>query len=69
MNLTQDVKRQYWADTVEMGPGLKLRLPWMPPNVYLATDFLRGVYTNNLSNPRRPNYYDVRISLWYAITK
>ncbi|MFL6351893.1 MAG: tetratricopeptide repeat protein [Bryobacteraceae bacterium] len=69
VNVTQDFKRQYWADTIEMGPGVKLHMPWMPPNVYLSTDFLRGVYTNNISNPRRPNYYDVRISLWYAITK
>jgi tetratricopeptide (TPR) repeat protein len=69
VNFTQDVKRQYWANTVEMGPGLRLHLPWMPPNVYMSSDFLRGVYTNNVSNPRRPNYYDVRVSLWYAITK
>jgi tetratricopeptide (TPR) repeat protein len=69
VNFTQDIKRQYWADTVEMGPGLKLHLPWMPSNVYLSSDFLRGVYTNNISNPHRPNYYDIRISLWYAITK
>jgi len=69
VNFTQDIKRQYWANTVEMGPGLRLHLPWMPPNVYMSSDFLRGVYTNNISNPRRPNYYDVRVSLWYAITK
>ena len=50
-------------------PGAKLHLPWMPKNVYLSTDFLRGVYTNNNYNPRRPNYYDVRVSAWYAITK
>jgi tetratricopeptide (TPR) repeat protein len=69
VNFTQDMKRQYWANTVEMGPGLRLHLPWMPPSVYMSSDFLRGVYTNNVSNPRRPNYYDVRVSLWYAITK
>jgi len=69
VNVTQDSKHQYWANTIEMGPGMKLRLPWMPPNVYLSTDFLRGVYTNNLYNPRRPNYYDLRVGLWYAMTK
>jgi hypothetical protein len=41
----------------------------MPPNVYFSSDFLRGVYTNNLYNPRRPNYNDLRVSLWYARTK
>lgn len=69
VNATQDSKHQYWANTIEMGPGIKLHLPWMPPNVYLSSDFLRGVYTNNLYNPRRPNYNDVRIGLWYAMTK
>jgi len=68
-NVTQDLKRQYWANTFEMGPGVKVHLPWMAPNVYLSTDFLRGVYTDNQANPHRPNYYDFRLSFWYAITK
>ncbi|HEX3726902.1 MAG TPA: hypothetical protein VHV08_11695, partial [Pirellulales bacterium] len=69
VNYTHDSKNQYWANTLEMGPGIRLRLPGMPPNVYFATDFLRGVYTNNQSNPRRPNYDDIRVGLWYAISK
>lgn len=69
VNVTQDSKHQYWANTIELGPGIKLHLPWMAPNVYLSSDFLRGIYTNNFSNPRRPNYNDVRVSLWYAMTK
>jgi tetratricopeptide (TPR) repeat protein len=69
LNFTRDLKGEYWANTVEMGPGIKLHLPWMRPNVYLSADFLRGVYTNNRFNPQRPNYYDTRVSLWYAITK
>lgn len=69
INFTHDLKSEYWANTVEMGPGMKLHLPWMAPNVYLSADFLRGVYTNNQFNPRRPNYYDTRVSIWYAITK
>jgi hypothetical protein len=69
VNYVRDVKNQYWANTLEMGPGLKLHLAWMPPNFYFATDLLRGVYLNNTYNPRRPNYNDVRVSLWYAITK
>jgi tetratricopeptide (TPR) repeat protein len=69
VNYIRDTKRQYWANTVEMGPGIKVHLGWMPPNVYFATDFLRGVYAQNLYNPRRPNYNDIRVSFWYAITK
>lgn len=69
LNYVRDSKNQYWANTVEMGPGIKLHLSWMPPTMYFATDLLRGVYTDNRYNPRRPNYNDVRVSLWYAITK
>ncbi len=68
-NYVRDSKDQYWANTVEMGPGLKIHLKWMPRNLYFAADFLRGVYTNNQFNPRRPNYDDIRTSFWYAITK
>ncbi|MBV9085216.1 MAG: tetratricopeptide repeat protein, partial [Acidobacteriaceae bacterium] len=53
-NYEHDLKAQYWANTVEMGPGLKVHLPWMRPGVYFSADFLRGVYTNNQGNPRRP---------------
>ncbi len=69
VNYTRDVKNQYWANTIELGPGIKLHFRWMPPNVYLATDFLRGAYTNNQDNPRKPNYNDVRVGFWYAMTK
>ncbi len=69
VNYTHDIKNQYWANTVEMGPGLKLRMPFMPPNVYFSADLLRGVYTNNQYNPRRPNYNDVRVGFWYAVTR
>ncbi len=69
VNYVRDMKDQYWANTIEMGPGLRVHPQWMPKNVYFATDFLRGVYTNNQFNPRRPNYDDIRVGFWYAITK
>lgn len=68
-NYLRDVKSQYWANTAEIGPGVKVHFGWMPKNVYFATDFLRGVYLNNTYNPRRPNYYDLRVSFWYAVTR
>jgi hypothetical protein len=68
-NYVRDSQNQYWANSVEIGPGLKAHFHWMPRNVYFATDFLRGIYTNNLYNPRRPNYNDIRVSFWYALTK
>jgi tetratricopeptide (TPR) repeat protein len=69
VNYQHDLKHEYWANTVETGPGLKLRLPYMPPNVYFYTDLLRGVYTNNMGNPYRPNYNDIRVGFWYAFTR
>jgi hypothetical protein len=34
-----------------------------------SISFLRGAYTENEGNPRRPNYYDVRAGFWYAFTR
>ncbi|HMF77466.1 MAG TPA: tetratricopeptide repeat protein [Bryobacteraceae bacterium] len=68
-NVVRDLKNQYWANTVEFGPGVKLHMSWMPRGLYFATDFMRGVYLNNLYNPRGPNYNDIRVSFWYAATK
>lgn len=69
VNLVHDIKNQYWAETLEMGPGVKLRLPFFPSNVYFSADLLRGVYLDNTYNPRKPNYDDVRVGFWYAFTK
>ena len=66
MNYVRDVKGEYWANTVEVGPGLKFHLPWMPPSMFLSTDLLHGFYTG--VSPK-PNYKDVRVSVWYAVTK
>ncbi len=66
VNYVRDTKNEYWANTVEIGPGFKFRLPWMPPNMYLSTDFLHGMYTG--WSPK-PNYNDARVSIWYAVTK
>jgi len=68
-NVVQDMKREYWANSLEFGPGTKLHLPWMPQGVYLSADWLRGVYTTNIDNPRRPNYNDFRLGFWYAATR
>jgi hypothetical protein len=69
VNLVRDVKNQYWANTVELGPGIKVHLSWMPRGLYFATDFLRGVYLTPYYYPKRPNYDDIRVSFWYAATR
>jgi tetratricopeptide (TPR) repeat protein len=67
-NAVADSQRQYWANTVEFGPGIRFRPHFFPKNVYFSCDFMRGVYLSNLYNTRRPNYNDIRIGFWYAKT-
>ena len=66
-NVTTDVKRLYWANFVETGPGLRLRVPGVSPPMDLSISFVRGVHLVNEYNPRRPNYFDLRVSLWYSV--
>jgi hypothetical protein len=63
-NATVDAKGEYWANTVETGPGVRLRLN----PLQFTVNFLRGAYLVNQSNPYRPNFNDVRIGVWYAFT-
>ncbi|MBV8817591.1 MAG: hypothetical protein JO022_04485 [Acidobacteriaceae bacterium] len=67
-NVTADVKRQYWANFVETGPGLRFRSDLLPKSMLISINFVRGVYTVNQYNPRRPNYFDLRAGIWYAFT-
>jgi tetratricopeptide (TPR) repeat protein len=68
-NLTFDVKRQYWANFVETGPGFRFHPPHTPPSLAITAGLVRGVYLVNEDNPRRPNFVDFRVGIWYAITK
>ncbi len=72
-NYARDVKNEYWANTLEMGPGLKMHLRWMPRNVYFSADFLRGVYMNgpylDSMLHRHYNYNDIRVGFWFARTR
>ena len=68
-NVTTDRNRAYWANFVETGPGIRFRLPGVSPPMNLDIHFLRGVHLVNEFNPRRPDYYDLRISLWYSFAR
>jgi tetratricopeptide (TPR) repeat protein len=68
-NATVDALGQYWANTVEMGPGVKFRFEGMPASLLFSVNFMRGVYLINQGNPRGPNFNDVRVGVWYAFTK
>jgi Flp pilus assembly protein TadD len=67
-NVNADRLHQYWANTVETGPGFRFRFHDLPRALF-SVNFVRGAYTINLDNPRRPNYFDFRIGLWYAFTR
>lgn len=64
-NATVDAKGEYWANTVETGPGVRFRVS----PLQFTVNFLRGAYLVNQSNPYRPNYNEVRIGVWYAFTR
>jgi Tfp pilus assembly protein PilF len=68
-NITQDTLRQYWANFVETGPGLRLHLDGTPPALVFSVSLMRGAYTENQGNPRRPNFLDLRAGFWYAFTR
>ena len=68
-NGTVDRLRQYWANYAEAGPGLRFRFKALPKSMLFSINFLRGVYTVNQDNPRRPNFYDLRAGFWYAFTR
>ena len=67
-NGTADRLQQYWANFVETGPGIRFRFASMPKSMLFSVNFLRGAYTINQDNPRRPNFFDLRAGFWYAFT-
>jgi hypothetical protein len=67
LNVTADRNRAYWANFVEFGPGVRFRLAGGPRPLDFSINALRGVHLINEGNPRGPNYYDLRIGLWYSM--
>jgi tetratricopeptide (TPR) repeat protein len=65
-NVTTDTSRDYWGNYFETGPGLKLRVPTVAPPMDLSVDFVRGVHLSNQGNLKRPNYWDLRVGVWYS---
>ena len=68
-NATVDINRAYWANYVETGPGVRLRVPGVSPPMDFSVHVLRGVHLVNQFNPRGPNYWDVRLALWYSFAR
>jgi len=68
-NISRDLRRQYWANAIELGPGLRFRWNWMPAGAIFSVNVLRGVYTIIEGNPWGRQYTDVRIGAWWAGTR
>jgi hypothetical protein len=68
-NITADVRRQYWANFVEHGPGVRLRWDALSPSLVFSVNVLRGAYLRSAESPLGPSYSDVRAGFWYAFTK
>ncbi len=68
-DFTADSLHQYWANFADAGPGVRFRLPMAPKGMLFSVNYLRGVYTINEGNPRRPNFWDLRTGFWYAFTR
>ena len=67
-DLTMDTERQYWANVIEAGGGIRLHAAWMPPPMYITGALLRGGYLPNDDFRHLPNFNDVRAGFWYAFT-
>jgi hypothetical protein len=68
VNINQDVRRFAWANSIEMGPGIRIKITALPRPVVLSVDALRG-HATVLDNTRPPQWNDMRIGLWYAFSR
>jgi Tfp pilus assembly protein PilF len=67
-NATVDSQRQGWANFVETGPGIRLRTSMMPASMFVTVDLMRGVYLIH-GGYTQPNFVDLRLGVWYAVTR
>jgi tetratricopeptide (TPR) repeat protein len=65
-NVTADARRQYWANFIELGPGVRVR--WRALPVVFSVNAVRGAYLRE-GNPTGKAYSDVRAGFWYAATR
>jgi hypothetical protein len=68
-NVTTDAKNLYWANYVETGPGVRFQVAGRAAPLLFSLNLLKGVYLVNAGNPRRPNFQDLRIGVWYAFSR
>lgn len=65
-NCTADLKRVWWGNFCEFGPGFRLNAG---RGLVFSVDAVHGTHLINEGNPRGVNFFDVRAGFWYAITR
>ena len=68
-NATADTRRQSWANFAETGPGLRFRFNSMPTSLLFTVNGLRGAYLVNQGGVRLPSFSDLRVGIWYALSR
>jgi Tfp pilus assembly protein PilF len=68
-NVTFDLKREYWANFMETGPGVRFHLPGAPKSMLFSVNALRGQYFIMAGNPHPQVFDDLRVGIWYAFTR
>jgi len=68
-HVSADVRREFWANTLETGPGLRFRWPWMPKSWLMSVSLVRGMYRITEGNPWKRTYTDARIGFWFSGTR
>lgn len=63
-HLITDSRRQYWANALEAGPGVRFRWNRMPPNWLFSVNWIRGRYQLMENNPNERMYNDLRVGFW-----
>jgi hypothetical protein len=68
-NFITDSRRQYWANAVEAGPGVRFRWSAMPPNWLFSVNWVRGRHSVIEGNPRERMYNDLRVGFWCSLLR
>ena len=65
-NCTADLRRVWWGNFCETGPGFRFNAGG---GLVFSVDAVRGQHLINEGNPRQPAFFDIRAGFWYAITR
>jgi len=67
-NLTADAQRQYLGELCRNRPRHPFPIRVTPAVAAVFRELSTGAYPVNEGNPRRANYNELRVGVWYAFT-